>query len=521
MNAVHRLIQEATNPNEFFYALKCLQIGLLDENKKLTIESFVKIFNDRDNHYHQFKILKKSGSTREISAPDDQIKNIQYLLKRYLDWLYIPHNHAHGFIKGKGIRSNAEVHVGKKYVLNIDIENFFPSISFHQIQKTLLEKPFNLPKISATTIAHFACYKSRLPQGGVISPVVSNLVCIHLDNKLSKLCNNYGFTYSRYVDDISISGDMNPLTTHLFFKNARKYLLNFGFKIKKDKTRLQSYSQRQSVTGLVVNQKVNVTQKELRALRAILFRVERDGWKSAQEHHESIGFSSDLKQYLAGKISFFKMVRTNSDPRVFQLHEDYTNLIDGKKRRKTLLKESSLASAERVQKLEAKIISTYQNKIELLKGSDSCLLIEAIKESNKTLLLFLLSHFENKNDVLNDSKLDLLNVAYNAKNIEMANYLIDLGAIPNNISTDIIYDLIRNGEIGNFKRILTHTIDLNQTNHNGETPLHLAIQFNQIELVKLLLEAGADRSIKDINGLTALDHAVSMELTDIKLLLNN
>lgn len=336
MKKTHKLIKKASNPNEFRFALNSYELKYKTSTPPLTTQVIEQLFKERDQHYHCFEIKKKSGKKRTIAAPDDAIKDIQYRIKNYLEAQFVPHESAHGFIAKKGIHSNASAHVGQPFVLNVDIKDFFPSIDFHRIKKTLTSRPYKLSDFSANTIAHFACYKGRLPQGGVLSPIISNIVCKKLDKRLSNWCSRKGFIYTRYVDDITISGKKNPLNINSFvrklmninsfMRKLKQTLKSYGFELQPKKTRLQSQEQRQSVTGLVVNEKVNVPQNSFRHIRAILFRVERDGWHKAQKHHESLGFNSNLKQYVQGKIAFIRMVRGADCPRVQALEDRWMRL---------------------------------------------------------------------------------------------------------------------------------------------------------------------------------------------------
>ena len=141
----------------------------------------------KGKRYMHFEIPKKSGEVRIISAPVDGLNNIQKKLAEHLDKLYKPHAAAHGFISKKSILSNASPHVNKRAVLNIDLEDFFPTITATRIIGLLKSNHFKMNNEVASTIAALCTYKDRLPQGASTSPVISNMICYRLDRELTAL----------------------------------------------------------------------------------------------------------------------------------------------------------------------------------------------------------------------------------------------------------------------------------------------------------------------------------------------
>ncbi|GAG36205.1 unnamed protein product, partial [marine sediment metagenome] len=165
--------------------------------------------------YKTFTIPKKSGGSREITAPVTTIKIIQKKLNNVLQevWenLYKKKNSIHGFIYEKNVRSNAKVHENKEYVFNIDLLNFFPSINFGRVYGRFKSKPYNLPAKVAAVLARICCYKDSardfLPQGAPTSPMISNIICDKMDNELYRFAKNLDCRYTRYADDITFSTD--------------------------------------------------------------------------------------------------------------------------------------------------------------------------------------------------------------------------------------------------------------------------------------------------------------------------
>lgn len=239
--------------------------------------------------YEEFTIPKKNGGMRNISAPNDHLKIIQKKLKRNLDMCYvaITHNNfnkklAHGFIRKKSIITNSQYHKNKRYVLNIDLKDFFPSINFGRVRGFFIKnKYFKLNEDVATLIAQIACYNNQLPQGSPCSPIISNLLALSLDKYLFSLSKRYRFTYTRYADDITISTNLRefPKEIAYFNEEEKKWFLgnkvievinNNHFNINFDKIRMQYKTSRQEVTGLVTNKKVNIKRSYIRETRAML-----------------------------------------------------------------------------------------------------------------------------------------------------------------------------------------------------------------------------------------------------------
>ena len=239
--------------------------------------------------YEEFTIPKKNGSVRNISAPNDHLKKIQKKLKKNLDMCYIAITHdnfnkklAHGFIRKKSIITNSQYHKNKRYVLNIDLKDFFPSINFGRVRGFFIKnKYFHLNEDIATLIAQIACYNNQLPQGSPCSPIISNLLALSLDKYLFSLSKRYRFTYTRYADDITISTNLRefPVEIAYFDEDQNRWFLgneiievinNNHFDINFDKIRMQYKTSRQEVTGLVTNKKVNIRRSYIRETRAML-----------------------------------------------------------------------------------------------------------------------------------------------------------------------------------------------------------------------------------------------------------
>lgn len=234
-----------------------------------------------EESYKSFEIPKKAGGTRVIDSPNKQLKRIQRQLgkkiydihKNYIDQKRIASNISHGFETGKGIITNARIHKNKKYLLNIDIANFFSSINFGRVQGYFNKsQEFMFSKEVSTIISQLVCYEKKLPQGAPTSPIISNLIFNIVDLRILSLAKKYKLSYTRYADDMSFSTNNRAFQTDYieFIQELKVLLKNSGFDINESKTRLEYYSSRQDVTGLTVNKKINARRKFIKQTRAMV-----------------------------------------------------------------------------------------------------------------------------------------------------------------------------------------------------------------------------------------------------------
>lgn len=244
--------------------------------------------------YKTFKMAKRNGGFREINAPCPELKLLQRRLSDLLQNCIgeintrrkFPDQLAHGFKRGHSIISNAAKHHKRKYVFNIDLEDFFGKINFGRVRGFLIKDAnFLLDSAVATVLAQIACHQNGLPQGSPCSPVFSNLVGHVLDIQLCRLASTHGCTYSRYADDITFSTnkpDFPAAIARLISTGVHEWeagpelqriIAKEGFTINNQKTRMQYKGSRQDVTGLVVNKKVNVRTEFRRNVRAMAQRL--------------------------------------------------------------------------------------------------------------------------------------------------------------------------------------------------------------------------------------------------------
>ena len=253
--------------------------------KKLTYLLYVK---GTANCYSTFSVAKRSGGERIICTPNEQLKAVQRKLAKLLqsrrnemrETGNCPCVLSHGFETKRDIFTNAKIHRNKRFVLNLDLEDFFGSIHFGRVVGYLEKnKSFLLSHEVAVAIAQLCCYHGKLPQGAPTSPVLANMVCDVLDYRLLKIAKKYRVDYTRYADDLSFStNDPKFLENYdAFYHEVAGTIKRAGFMVNEKKTRLQYRDSRQTVTGLIVNKIINIDRQYYKDTRAMADRLYKTG----------------------------------------------------------------------------------------------------------------------------------------------------------------------------------------------------------------------------------------------------
>jgi len=347
-----RSIRESTHPIlhnmspiESLKAAKSVRdlASLLD--LKLSLLTFVLYKKPRNELYECFTIPKRHGGVREISAPHVSLKVIQQRLSDLLSkcWAEICEKNghvedakhqgiSHGFKKFHTIMTNGRPHVTRRFVFNVDLEDFFSCINFGRVRAFFLNnKNFLLHQDIATAIAQIACYENRLPQGSPCSPVVSNFLAHGMDTHLVSLARECGVTYTRYADDLTFSCNkpvfpesiavLTDEAKWLPGKGLASTVKKSGFSFNESKTRMQYRDSRQEVTGLTVNRKINVPASYRYNLRSMVHSLFRTGsysfiYKKRDENGvcETVNDIAGSKPQLLGMLSYIDQVdRFNQD----------------------------------------------------------------------------------------------------------------------------------------------------------------------------------------------------------------
>ena len=323
-------------------------LSLLNEAKIEIYGDTAKPFNEKQLRYHRYSTLnpkryvtfkipkKKQGEFREIAAPCDGLKSIQKCLCLILSKSFTPNESATGFVQGKSIVDNAKKHIKRSFVFNIDLKDFFPSITSGRVWKRLQSKPFEFPPNMASVISDLCCHHGVLPQGAPTSPIITNIVCERLDRKLTALSRKYKVHYSRYADDISFSAQSNLFHEDgQFLQSVYSVITGEGFVVNSDKTHLRSLYERQEVTGIKVNSKLNVSAKYVKPIRTMLKNWEIGGYDYAQQiflanyhptKYRRVKCEHHIENILDGKIEYLRMVKGKDDSTYLKLKSRFDKL---------------------------------------------------------------------------------------------------------------------------------------------------------------------------------------------------
>ena len=247
---------------------------------------------ETSTHYKRWRVPKRDGTPRLISAPKPELKAAQRWITREVTEHLPVHGAAHGFLKGRSIVTNARVHAGANIVVKLDIRGFYPTVTFRRVKGLLrraglTEQVATLMALLATESpreevvthgrVHFVAVGPRsLPQGAPTSPSITNALCLRLDCRLAGLARKLGCRYTRYADDMTFSwhGESKYQVGPLL-RAVRQIVGAEGFELHTKKTRVMRAGSRQKVTGLVVNTAVDrpearVPRETVRRLRAAI-----------------------------------------------------------------------------------------------------------------------------------------------------------------------------------------------------------------------------------------------------------
>lgn len=276
--------------------------------------------------YRSFKIPKKRGGKRQLEAPQGLLKYKQRQLNQLLQSYYLccKPKAVYGFVphtkkgvKPNNVVQNAAPHVGKRHLLNIDLKNFFQNISAKRVYELFLGPHFGFHPQIAQVLSLLATYQGQLPTGAPTSPVLSNWICYELDQALMAHCESSGITYTRYADDLSFSADLPFERSEI--ETLVALIEQHQFTINRRKMRLTGPNRQLQVTGIVVNERLNVDRRQLKKIRAMLHDAEKTGLPLAAARHLGIAKATPEQQEqfvakLQGQVYWVGQVRGKSDP---------------------------------------------------------------------------------------------------------------------------------------------------------------------------------------------------------------
>lgn len=288
------------------YAKKLYEQGLpiiysVDHFSKLvgySTDYIYSISNSSKHFYRTFFIPKKDGKKRQIDEPLPGLKNIQrWILDEILNKLPVS-KYAKAYTKGRSVKSNAYYHKNRKCIIALDIKEYFASIHFSKVFSFFLSLGYT--EHVACVLSNICLLNNALPQGAPTSPALSNLCTKDLDDDLSAFVKGKQIMYTRYADDIAFSG--NFIDIREFYNNVKRILNKHGFRLNYAKTRVLHKHQRQLVTGVVVNEKMQVSKDVRHMIRQSIYYIKKFG---LQEHARHIGKNEDkYYKHLLGVVGF-------------------------------------------------------------------------------------------------------------------------------------------------------------------------------------------------------------------------
>ncbi len=271
--------------------------------------------------YKTFTIPKKDGGKRQIEAPGTDLKKILARLNRYLQSVYIfeKSSAAHGFVTSvrndtdrRSVVSNAKKHLGKAYLLNVDIKDFFHSVTREMVLSIFLHPPFGFRKELPDLLADLTTYQGRLPMGTPTSPVLSNLACRGLDEALNEYCEQMLWTYTRYADDMSFSS-RQPIHSEKTY-SVLAILREYGFEANSRKIKTYGPEDDKIVTGLLLKDTVQLAPGFLEQLEADLDRLAAVIKAQHEQGQLTTKWVDQLKLQVKGRINFAGFVLKRNNP---------------------------------------------------------------------------------------------------------------------------------------------------------------------------------------------------------------
>ena len=292
------------------------ELSSLEQDLGISAKTLYAVSNNLSKHYRKAKLPKKSGGFRNLSVPDEVLKSIQKQIAEVLLIHSPTSRYAKAYRFGSSTLRNAKHHVGKQVVLKLDILHFFDSIRYSTVKdKVFPEEIYAEPlRILLTMLCY---YKDALPQGAPSSPTITNIILYEFDEQMGQWCRDRGIAYTRYCDDMTLSGDFEPSEVIGY---VRLELKKMGFLLNEQKTRIQRPGQQQTVTGIVVNEKLSIPADYRRKLRQKLYYCKKFG---IQEHLQKVGLEIPEDTYrmqLLGKVNY-----------VLQVHPDDGDMHEARK----------------------------------------------------------------------------------------------------------------------------------------------------------------------------------------------
>jgi RNA-directed DNA polymerase len=329
----HFHLRELTTPEDLaaFFNLKLGRLAWLTHR----FDEGGRPARERDAHYHFHWLRKRQGGHRLIESPKQTLRDVQQQILREILDKVPPHPAAHGFVRGRSIKTNAAPHVGRRVLLKIDLQNFYPSVKYSRV--VAIFRSLGYPREIALWLARLTTsaipagiafpegdaaavrtYTPRhLPQGACTSPALANLSAFALDTRLAGLARAYDVEYTRYADDMTFSGSGRFIPAlKEFIPLASAIIRDERFTVHRSKRKVVRSNQRQMVAGVVVNARPNISRQQYDVLKAILHNCVRHGPASQnrQQHPE-------FAAHLLGRIAHVSHLNAARGAKLRTLYE--------------------------------------------------------------------------------------------------------------------------------------------------------------------------------------------------------
>ena len=284
------------------------ELTSIEQDLGFSARTLYGLSNNLENHYHNVYIPMSDGTKRKLSVPDLILKRVQKSIADHILTQYPISNYAKAYKVGSSVQRNALPHVGKKKILKLDIEGFFDNILYSRVKDVVFrEDKFSEPiRILITMLCY---YKESLPQGAPTSPAITNINMYDFDEKIGKFCEENNISYTRYCDDMTFSGDFDEKAVISVVKDELRKL---GLCLINRKTAVIPSTKRQTVTGIVVNEKIGLTKEYKNKIRQEIYYIKKYG---IDGHLSRIG-ELDKQHYLnslRGRIAFVLQTIPNNE----------------------------------------------------------------------------------------------------------------------------------------------------------------------------------------------------------------
>lgn len=275
------------------------ELGSIEKDLGFSAKTLYGLSNNLEGHYHSVFIPKSDGSKRRLSVPDLILKSVQRAIADNILAYYPVSKYATAYKAGSSVQKNARQHVRKEKILKLDIDGFFDHITYSRVKDIVFYKEkFSEPiRILLTMLCY---YKDALPQGAPTSPAITNIIMYDFDERIGEYCRSRNISYTRYCDDMTFSGSFDEGEIIALVKSQ---LRGLGLFLKNRKTAVISSGRRQTVTGILVNEKLNLTKEYKKKIRQEMYYIGKFGLK---DHAKRQGVA-DAEQYLSslrGRVAF-------------------------------------------------------------------------------------------------------------------------------------------------------------------------------------------------------------------------